>query len=158
MNQLAQFVASHHELRSTAPDQLQSEHERLRTERDEDRSRLTYAADELKEIREKLGTVAPADVQHLASECETLRVEVDRLRTANDAFRTDQFRREALIVRLEEKVQELAPLQGERDALAEKLKARDVELSEVRAARDFFATSLAEERGRSPWSTPSLSD
>ena len=138
LDQLAQFIASYDELR-TARDQLQAEHYGVQVARDEVRAQLKCATNELNAIRAELGSIAPADVQSLASEREAFSAEVSRLRAEKQAFLTDQSNREGLIARLEERVVELVAIQQERDDL---LKSSRDECEQVRHHLDLCMNDL----------------
>ena len=145
LDQVAGLVASFDELRS-AYRQLQADHDGIRDERDNIRDTLEKATNELTSIRAAIGSIAPDDVASLASERESLGAELRILRNKYEALLTDLSDRQGSIGRLEERVHELAPFQGERDALAEQVKAREFELDAVRANRDALTTNLSRER------------
>ena len=143
LDQLAQFIACHNDLR-VAHDQLQSKHNDLRADRKKVRARLKSVTGELDAIRADLGTIAAAGVRSLASEREDLRAEVQRLGGENRNLHTKQSISEDLIKQLENRVLELIRFREGHDTLAETVKLQEGELRAVRAARDALAENLSE--------------
>ena len=145
LDQLAEFIAKYDELQLDR-DQMRAEHERARTDLDEISEQFQSVTNELNAIRAELGTIAPADVQSLASERESLSAEVERLREENHAMFAEQAKDQALITQLQQRVTEVIPIRQERDALAAKVKREEAALSAVRAEFDALTTDLSDER------------
>jgi chromosome segregation ATPase len=142
-DQVAQLIAGNNDLRS-AHDQLQAEHNELRADRDEIGARLESVTAELNAIRADLGTIAPTDVQLLASERADLSALVQVLRDGNRDLQSKQSNHEDLVNQLEKRVLELVPFRAERDALTERVNLHEGDLCAIRAERDALAGELSE--------------
>jgi len=144
LNQLAEFVASHEELRS-AHDRMLVEIAEVRADRHRILGLFEHATAELDTIRINLGTVDAVDVQLLVSELEKLNLEVRRLYDDKQSLLADRSSREEFILQLENEILELLSMKAECERLAEKVRGQESDLASVRAERGALADHLSEQ-------------
>ena len=136
LTQLAQFIASHDELRSDH-DRLRADHDGIRDERDAMRATRRTMAEELAALRAALGAIAPDEVQSIAAARESLGAEVLALRTENQRLLADQSDSHRLTAQLEAQARDLGALCTEletsRAALCSSERARHEEVERLTA-------------------------
>jgi chromosome segregation ATPase len=121
-------------------DQLRTEHDRHSAAHAHYKARYEQVSEELRRvtadldgIRAHLGTVAPQDVQTVATERELLRSQIKRLSDVNQELFAERSAREQLAPEWERRESDFAAACAERDLFAQQLKQRDDDLDTARA-------------------------